>query len=332
MSIWRKQGGVIGKQSGNDYPSSGLWDVTETYTDSNVPAIGEVLFSTVQTNYSWTVPDGATSVSIICVGGGGSGAASTSSSNGVSGGGGGGGGLHWINSVSATPGETLTINIGAGGAGGSASGQNDNTSGLPSNVSRGGTLLAQATGGALGAYNLSTATDQALGGIPSTGLGGGGGNGGPGRGGASGNGGSGGGGAGGYSGAGGRGGWYLSSYTPADGAGGGGGGGGAVNGFTGTITTGGGGVNVYGEGTSGSEASANNTGSQTTTRGFQGSPVGTSAATGVYGGGGTGAEDDSPGAGGTGSAGVVRIIWGAGRSFPSTNTDEASSNGNVTTV
>ena len=32
---------------------------------------------------------------------------------------------------------------------------------------------------------------------------------------------------------------------------------------------------------------------------------------------------------GNGGNGCVRIIWGAGRSFPSTLTDEASSNGNV---
>lgn len=331
MSIWRKQGGVIGKKGGNDYPSSGSWDVTETYTDANVPPIGEFLFTTVQQNYSWTVPTEITStVSIICVGGGGGGAASTSSSNGISGGGGGGGGLHWIDNISVTPGETLTINIGAGGAGGTAAGQNNSAAGLPSNVSRSGTLLAQATGGSFGRYSSSSSADKAFGGVPSTGLGGGGGNGGPGRGGASGNGGAGGGGAGGYSGTGGRGGYY--NIVPQSGNGGGGGGGGAVNGFTGTVTTGGGGVNVYGAGASGAQASVNNTSNQTTTRGFQGSPVGASTQTGTYGGGGTGAEDDSGAGGGTGSAGVVRIIWGPGRAFPSTNTDQASSNGNVTVV
>ncbi len=75
MSIWRKQGGIIGKpDGGNVYPSSGSWDVTESYTDENVSPAGEVLFSTVQSSYNWTVPgDTVGTVSILCVGGGGGG-------------------------------------------------------------------------------------------------------------------------------------------------------------------------------------------------------------------------------------------------------------------
>ncbi len=336
MSIWRKQGGVIGKESGNDYPSSGSWDVTETYTDANIPAVGEILFTTVQQNYSLTIPSAiASTVSIICVGGGGGAGASTLSNNGVSGGGGGGGGLHWINNVSVTPGETLTVTVGAGGSGGSGSGQNNNTAGGQSNVKRSAIFLSFANGGGKGSYNVSSSAVQASGGFPGSDpavgtLGGDGGQGGNGRGGRSGNGGSGGGGAGGYSGQGGLGAYY--NINPQAGSGGGGGGGGAVNGFTGAVTTGGGGVDVYGEGTSGAQASANNNADQTLTRGFQGSPVGASTQTGTYGAGGTGSEDDSGAAGGNGSAGVVRIIWGAGRSFPSTNTDQASSNGNVTVI
>lgn len=332
MSIWRKQGGLIGKpDGGNVYPSDGVWDVTETYTDNNVSPAGEVIFSTVQTDYNWTVPsDTGGSVSIICIGGGGGASASSTSSNGVSGGGGGGGGLHWINSVSVTSGETLLITVGGGGSAGTGAGQNNATGGDLSNVKRSTTILAQATGGEVGSYNVNTSADRAAGGVPSTGIGGGGGSGGPGRGGASGNGGSGGGGAGGYSGAGGRGGYY--NTLPQAGSGGGGGGGGAVNGFTGQITTGGGGTQIFGEGSSGLQATANNTSNQTTTRGFQGSASGTSTQTGVYGGGGTGSEDDSGNRAGPGSNGVVRIIWGGGRSFPSTNTDQASSNGNVTVI
>jgi len=332
MSIWRKQGGIIGKPDGNVYPSSGSWDVTERYTDENRAPAGEVLFSTVQSSYSWTVPgDTGGTIHIICVGGGGGGGASTSSNNGVSGGGGAGGGLHWINSVSVTSGETLLVTIGAAGTGGTAAGQNNSSAGGTSNVKRSTTILAQATGGGAGSFNNSLYNDYAAGGVAGTG--GGGGTGGPGRGGANGQGGSGGGGAAGYAGDGGRGAYYstLPSNAP---AGGGGGGGAAVNGFTGAITTGGGGVAVYGQGVSGLAApSPNNTGSQTTTRGYQGSVVGGIASqTGTYGAGGTGSEDDSGAAGGNGNAGVVRIIWGAGRTFPSTNTDQASSSGNVTTI
>tara|TARA_R110001606_G_scaffold25901_4_gene83951 strand:- start:6783 stop:7781 length:999 start_codon:yes stop_codon:yes gene_type:complete len=332
MSIWRKQGGLIGKpDGGNVYPSDGVWDVTETYTDNNLSPVGEVIFSTVQTDYNWTVPDnvGGT-VSIICVGAGGGGAASTSSNNGNAGGGGGGGGLHWINAISVTAGETLLVTIGGGGSAGTAAGQNNATDGGLSNVKRSTQSLAQATGGDAGVYNNVTSADRGFGGVPATGLGGGGGSGGPGRGGSSGNGGSGGGGAGGYSGAGGRGGYW--NIVPQAGLGGGGGGGGAVNGFTGQITTGGGGVQIFGEGANGAQASSNNTSSQTSTRGFQGSPSGTSTNTGVYGGGGTGSEDDSGNRAGPGSNGVVRIIWGGGRSFPSTNTDQSSSNGNITVI
>ena len=331
MSIWRKQGGIIGKpDGGNVYPSSGSWDVTESYTDENVSPAGEVLFSTVQSSYNWTVPgDTVGTVSIVCVGGGGGGGASTLSNNGVSGGGGAGGGLHWINSVSVTSGETLRVTIGAAGTGGTAAGQNNSSAGGTSNVKRNNTILAQATGGGAGSYNISSATDAASGGVQGTG--GGGGTGGPGRGGANGQGGSGGGGAAGYAGDGGRGAYYGIVPSPAP-AGGGGGGGSAVNGFIGAITTGGGGVEVYGQGVSGAAPSVNNYSSQTLTRGYQGSAVGTSTQTGTYGAGGTGAEDDSGNAGGNGNAGVVRIIWGAGRAFPSTNTDQASSNGNVTTI
>jgi hypothetical protein len=36
--------------------------------------------------------------------------------------------------------------------------------------------------------------------------------------------------------------------------------------------------------------------------------------------------------GGSGANGAVRIIWGDGRSFPSTNVDQASSTAGETTV
>jgi hypothetical protein len=42
---------------------------------------------------------------------------------------------------------------------------------------------------------------------------------------------------------------------------------------------------------------------------------------GLYGGGGGGVMDNSDNeVTGSGASGAVRIIWGAGRSFPSTNT------------
>ena len=68
-----------------------------------------------------------------------------------------------------------------------------------------------------------------------------------------------------------------------------------------------------GEGTSG--------GAPHTTHSKQGEP-GSGGTNQTYGGGGAGAEDDSPSAGGNGAQGAVRIIWGIGRSYPSTNTGD----------
>lgn len=105
----------------------------------------------------------------------------------------------------------------------------------------------------------------------------------------------GGGGAGGYSGAGGIGGAGGSAPTAGTGGGGGGQGGGGG---------GGGGVGIYGEGASGAAYGYGGSGGQN----------GTTTGGGLYGGGG-GYNPTVPGGGG-----AVRILWGYGRSFPSTNT------------
>ncbi len=330
VNRWRINGGIIGREISYSDNDSGVWSLESTYLNLNVGPAGEALFTTTNTNIVWTIPTGVTEVACVCIGGGGGGSASTSSSNGVSGGGGGGGGLHWRNLTNLTPGDTLEVFVGAGGSGGTSAGNNNATGGFFSRIlSSGGSILLQANGGNKGSYSVSS-TGSAPGGSTSFGtLGGGGGQGGGGRNGRTGNGGGGGGGAGGYSGSGGLGGYY--NIVPAAGSGGGGGGGGACNGFTGSITAGGGGVMPYGEGASGAAAGSNNTGNQTSIQGFQGSPVGASLTSSQYGGGGTGSEDDSGGAAGAGDQGVVRIIWGDGRQFPSTNTAESFSNGNVTT-
>ena len=61
--------------------------------------------------YSFTVPTGVTSICAVAIGGGGGGASDVND-----GGGGGGGGLQYRNNVAVTPGETLTVVVGAGGA------------------------------------------------------------------------------------------------------------------------------------------------------------------------------------------------------------------------
>jgi hypothetical protein len=44
----------------------------------------------------------------------------------------------------------------------------------------------------------------------------------------------------------------------------------------------------------------------------------------LYGGGGGSKDDSESGEGGYGGAGGVRILWGDGRSFPSTNVSNSS--------
>jgi hypothetical protein len=88
--------------------------------------------------YSFTVPTGVTSICAVAIGGGGGGASDVND-----GGGGGGGGLQYRNNVAVTPGETLTVVVGEGGA----PGVNAATGGS-SGVYRSGTQLVYATGGA----------------------------------------------------------------------------------------------------------------------------------------------------------------------------------------
>lgn len=330
MSRWRINGGIIGKEISYSDGDSGVWSLESPYLNLNVVPPGEALFVSTNINQLWTVPSGVTSIACVCIGGGGGGSASTLASNGISGGGGGGGGLHWRN-LTVTPGQQFRVLAGYGGQGGTGAGSNSAGNGQLSRImsSNYSTYYLRANGGTKGSYAVSNSGSVSGGSTFFGTYGGGGGNGGFGRNGANGNGGGGGGGAGGYSGNGGTGGYYNSNGT--SGSGGAGGGGGACNGFTSTVTAGGGGTSPYGEGSSGAFASANNTGNQISIQGFRGSPVGGGAtASKTYGGGGTGAEDDSGNGGGAGANGVVRIIWGTDRLFPSSNTAESFSDGNIT--
>lgn len=124
-------------------------------------------------------------------------------------------------------------------------------------------------------------------------------------------GGGGGGGAGGYSGNGGAGGYGEAEIATngAAGSGGGGGGGGGVSYLYAQVAPGGGGVGLLGQGASGAGAAGGGYGGSGGVNGGVGAPGGGQG--GNYGGGaGDGAR----------SSGAVRIIWGSGRAFPSTNT------------
>lgn len=270
-------------------------------------AAGQVLFTTVGSS-TWVCPTGVTSVCVVCVGGGGGGLTYTSDTNSsyYTMNGGAGGGLGWKNNIAVTGGSSYTVVVGVGGSYGLYS--TGNTAGGDSYFINATTV--KGGGGSPGRYNVAVAN--------STFVGDGGGAGGgvkAGNGAGSGLGPSGGGGAGGYSGTGGLGGFNNASYNPTAGAGGGGGGGGNN---AQTIGYGGGGVGILGAGASGGFGAGRGGNG-----GSGGTPVGISTAKtgGTYGGGG-GGNDETSGAGGAGSPGAVRIIWGPERAFPSTLTTD----------
>lgn len=261
--------------------------------------------------YSWTVPANVTSISAVVVGGGGGGGSGSVPRAG------GGGALAYQNNIAVTPGETLTITVGAGGTGG-ASGytvQTDGATGGFSAVNRGGTSLVRANGGA-----------PQTGGAVVVGLGGAGGAGG----------GlvcAGGGGAGGYTGKGGDGstGYTSGGYDGGDGAGGGAGGGATGNYYAQSDVDlkggGGGGVGIYGQGESGQGGAARpvpsyGNGGQGGSGGENGGGTSSNFG-GAYGGGGAVGNYvrniNFSTNGEPGGVGAVRIIWpGDLRQFPST--------------
>ncbi|MNR71236.1 hypothetical protein D3C71_18500 [compost metagenome] len=276
--------------------SAGL--LSASFAGAASSPVGEVQYLAAGT-YSWVVPEGVTAVSALTIGGGGgggSGAPHVAYDYG-GGGGGGGGGLAYSNII-VTPGETLTITVGVGGAGGALGKPARAPAGGATNVARGATSLLSAAGGAGGYGGGGCSTCGGAGGAGGTGTyrGGGGG-----RGGIYGEGG-GGGGAAGYLGNGGAGGQYSGTAAqPGSAGGGGGGGGGATSGNWGSLAGKGGGVGVMGAGATG-------------TAGGYG-VAGGHGSGGVYGAGGAGGADRM--AGGAGTNGAVRIIWGEGRSYPS---------------
>lgn len=247
-------------------------------------------------SYSLVVPAGVTALSAVLVAGGGGGGYDD---------GGSGGNLRYKNNIPVTPGETLTIIVGAGGAGNN----NWNASiGGVSQLKRGATVIFDtnsvigtvATGGGNGGggggyYDAGNGCDNGGGG---GGAGGYSGNGAPGNSGGA------------PAGGGGASGCYsTSSYYTWD----------ATSPYAGESEgwngTDGGGVGLYGQGASG--AAWSQAGSTTPT-----------AYTKNYGGGGAGGFSATTAArmypGAVGGGGGARLIWGAGRSYPSTLTGDLS--------
>lgn len=251
---------------------------------------------------SWTVPADVTTVSVVCVGAGGGGTSVYDSTYPL--GRGGGGGLGWKNNITVVPGQSYDVMVGAGGVAGNG--------GAP---------------GGGNSYFINTSTVCGFGGSQN-GIGGGyvgdgGGNGGSsplavGY--------SGGGGAGGYTGNGGNGG--AENLSPAAQPGSGGGGAGGWGGTAQEASgSGGGGVGILGQGANGvvgatysgfGPISGGGGGSGGTTGGAGNYRAVPSGPGGSYGGGGGPGGWYSVGA--AGGNGAVRIIWGANRYFPSSNT------------
>jgi len=233
--------------------------------------------------HTFTVPFGVTSVSVVCVGGGGGGAINQYQDSKVASG---GAALAYGNNIPVTGGESINVTVGAGGS-------------LP-DIAGGASWfksssILQAGGSDRRSRGTGSGTARSgggSGGLPGYGFT------------IAGN--KGGGGAGGYSGNGGAGGLTdQGTKTPTAGSGGGGGGGG--------VGDGGGGVGILGEGTSGT--AGNNSG--TPGGGGSGGNAGSTGGNGGNFGGGAGGAS-----GATGGGGAVRIIWGNGRAFPSTNTGD----------
>ncbi len=104
-------------------------------------------FTTVTTGTSWVVPAGVHFIRVLLVGGGGGSGYYALNTNVGSGGAGG----FVQGSIPVTPGETLTIVVGAGGT----AGGNNGGGGRGSAIRRGSTILAAAGGGGGGSYNGS---------------------------------------------------------------------------------------------------------------------------------------------------------------------------------
>lgn len=242
-------------------------------------ALGQIVYGSAGT-YSWTVPAGVYSISVVAVGGG-AGGGGVTNSVGPAGSGGTGGSLMYSNNLSVTPGETLTVKVGAGGYG---SASYTGSAGVTSSLLRNTTKLVAAPGGGSGDASLGTGGAGGAGGGAAGRYAGGGG------------------GAGGYSGYGGTGSNCYGSTT--SGTGGGGGGGACTDIMAGS----GGGVGLLGQGTSGNKGVAS---------GESGQPG--SGGSGIQYGGGGGAAGlaYTTAQGYQGGGGAIRIIYpGTTRYFP----------------
>lgn len=272
---------------------------------------GQIAYTTAGT-FTFTVPAGVTSICAVCIG------------SGASGDDGRGGTLVYSNNIVVTSGENLTVVVGAA--------DRYTSPGQQSRIARGATILMRALGGAEGNAGGNVNVGDVInngGDYGTMGYLGGGGSG-----------------AGGYSGPGGKSSTPFSPTAAASTGGGGGGGGYSMgvydNPNPGNLWyaggAGGGGVGIFGLGSNGSAGSDAYTptaalpggGGSGGTAGSSGNSSSELANNlnnggngGNYGGGGgrqgyfTDGVDSYSSLNGAGGGGAVRIIWGAGRSYPS---------------
>lgn len=278
-------------------PASGAISFDDFYGTSAVIPPGEDVFTTPGT-FSWTAPAGITSVCVVAVGAGGGGGSSSSRC------GGSGGGLAWRNNITVVPGNSYTVVVGAGGGANTAGGDTyfDTTSTVRGHGGPGGGTSTTQAGGSFTQGGGADGGGGVGGGTTGRSLHA-----------------HGGGGAGGYTGAGGD---AVNNNTGEAGAGGGGAAGNDGGGSSSDRGGGGGGTGIYGEGangqptgtgTSGSGGGGGSPASGTGTNGGNESAGGNG---GFPGGGGGQRSSGSPGSGGDGA---LRILWGTGRAFPSTD-------------
>ncbi|BDD79829.1 hypothetical protein [Burkholderia phage FLC9] len=311
----------IGGTSWVGGPMNGLMGEVALYTTALTPAqigthyavgsgfpnvVGQQNFM-IPGTYSLVVPQDVHLVSGVGIAGGGGGWGHTA--NNIWGTPGAGAGLGWKNNIPVTPGETLTVVVGAPGANTYNASGVKGTAGGNTGLYRGATLLFGGNGGQPGGNTQSnSATIQ--GGTFSGDGGGLGGNGTL----AYWQGAAGGAGAGGYMGKGGDSGGFTSQGGAGSGGGGGGGSGSAQTGSVQMTGGAGGGTGLYGMGISGGVGAVPNVQQD----GFPGSFM---PGSGMFGGGASNGWNASA-ANDPAQGGGLRLIWGAGRSYPSTLTTD----------
>ena len=125
----------LGKKSGGGaaQPGEAIFHADKWYQDSTWNAT---------TEYNWIVPAGVTEISVVCVGGGGSGEPRHDGASG------GGAGLAYKNNLAVTPGSTVVVRVGGGGA--QSNWDNAGFDGIRSEIVVDGIVYANAGGGRKG--------------------------------------------------------------------------------------------------------------------------------------------------------------------------------------